>query len=412
MKGRNGDFLVPRKGSVLTMLSDLDINEGSALPRVAPKRKGTSRVDFGNGTNPTGIYLKEIGSASLLTREGEVEIAKRIESGQEEVLAVLVNCPIAVREIINLGESFRAGRIAPKELSKRGDGRGNQHGKKRVLELIDRIRKEEETVGILHKKLSYTREESVRNRILDRIGKKKAVMFDSFRRINLHENQVRKILQKIEHCDLRIEGATRNSNEYEAGVASAECGGLSSDQIKEVLKAVQKAEARVKEAKNELVKANLRLVISIARKYARYGVSFLDLVQEGNIGLMKAVDKFEYQRGYKFGTYASWWIWQAVIRAIGEQAHIIRRPVYVLEIVSKLNRITQKLVQDLGREPTFDEIAKKMRMPAERVQRILNLTQKPLSLETPMGEGGDGSLGDIIEDKTASSPQDAATDAD
>jgi len=186
-----------------------------------------------------------------------------------------------------------------------------------------------------------------------------------------------------------------------------ECG-LSSDQIKEAVKAIEKWEAKTKEAKWELVKANLRLVISIARRYINRGLPFLDLIQEGNIGLMKAVDKFEYQRGYKFGTYATWWIRQAITRAIADQARTIRLPVHMIEIINKLNRTSRSLVQQMGREPTLDEIAKKMGMPLDKVQKILKITKKPISLETPVGEEEDSCLGDFIEDKAVISPQEAA----
>jgi RNA polymerase primary sigma factor len=191
------------------------------------------------------------------------------------------------------------------------------------------------------------------------------------------------------------------------GRMEVECG-LSSDQIKEALRAIEKGEAKAKEAKSELVKANLRLVISIARRYINRGLPFLDLIQEGNIGLMKSVDKFEYQRGYKFGTYATWWIRQAITRAIADQARTIRIPVHMIEIINKLNRTSRTLVQEKGREPTQDEIAKKMRMSLEKVQKIMKIVKKPISLETPIGEEEDSRLGDFIEDKEVISPQEAA----
>jgi len=187
----------------------------------------------------------------------------------------------------------------------------------------------------------------------------------------------------------------------------AECG-LSSVQLKEALRAIEAGEARAKQAKNELIKANLRLVISIAKRYVNRGLQFLDLIQEGNMGLMRAVDKFEYQRGYKFGTYATWWIRQAITRAIADQARTIRLPVHMVEVINKLNRVSRLLVQQMGREPTMEEIAKKMGVSLDHLQKILRITKKPISLETPIGEEEDSRLEDFIEDEKSLSPQDAA----
>jgi RNA polymerase primary sigma factor len=187
-----------------------------------------------------------------------------------------------------------------------------------------------------------------------------------------------------------------------------EADGLSSGQLKEALIAIEKGETGTKEAKSELVRSNLRLVISIARRYINRGLQFLDLIQEGNIGLMKAVDKFEYQRGYKFGTYATWWVRQAITRAIADQARTIRLPVHMIEVINKLNRTSRSLVQEMGREPTLEEIAEKMGEPLDKVQKILKITKKPISLETPIGEEEDSRLEDLIEDKEALSPQEAA----
>jgi RNA polymerase primary sigma factor len=287
--------------------------------------------------------------------------------------------------------------------------------------------------------------------------KKQTKIFDAFKRINLRETQINKILQKLRQWDIRMGKAQEEVRQYEqdlgisiqearrslrmmkkkaikegsfakvglklrdleqmdrvsrnvkrkVGRMEVECG-LSLDQIKEAVKAIEKGEAKVKEAKIEFVKANLRLVISIARRYLNRGLPFLDLIQEGNIGLMKAVDKFEYQRGYKFGTYATWWIRQAITRAIADQARTIRLPVHMIEIINKLNRTSRALVELIGREPTLEEIAERMGTSLEKVEKILKITQKPISLETPMGEEEDSRLEDFIEDKEVISPQDAA----
>jgi RNA polymerase primary sigma factor len=275
----------------------------------------------------------------------------------------------------------------------------------------------------------------------------------------LREKQINRIVQKLKQWDIQMEKAIREVRKYEEdlgisvqearkslkvikkkvpkrrafsmaevriklkdwkemiriarnvkrkiGRIEVECG-LSSDQIKEAVKAIEKGEAEAKEAKSEMVKANLRLVISIAKRYINRGLHFLDLIQEGNIGLMKAVDKFEYQRGYKFGTYATWWVRQAITRAISDQARTIRIPVHMNDIINKLNRTSRVLVQQMGREPTLEEIAEKMGMSLDKVQKVFKIAKRPISLETPIGEEEDSRLEDFIEDKEAISPQDAA----
>jgi len=204
-----------------------------------------------------------------------------------------------------------------------------------------------------------------------------------------------------------MEKAIGEEKKYEADTTEAECG-LSLDQLKEVLSAIEKGEVKVKDAKDELVKSNLRLVISIAKRYMNCGAPFLDLIQEGNIGLMKAVDKFDWQRGCKFSSYATWWIWQAIMRAIADQTRTIHIPLYMFEVINKLNRTSRNLVEQMGREPTLGEIAEKMGMSLEKLQDVLKITQKTISLETPIDEEEDAYLGDFIEDKAVISPQDAA----
>jgi RNA polymerase primary sigma factor len=394
-----------------------NVNIGAEPPKGEAKANKVADHDaLWNMVDPTGIYMKEIRSSQLLTREGEMEIAKRIENGQQEVLTILLSCPVAVKEVINLGEELRTGRLGVTEMIKEMDDGAPGAKKKRlerqkVLKLINTIKREEESIQILRKKLRSGGKGALEKKILEQIRKKQTAIVDHFRQMNLNEEQIGRILQTLRQCHIRMEKVITQKNKAELRAAQHECSGLSSNQLEEALKAIEKGEKKVKEAKNELIKANLRLVISIAKRYVNHGVQFLDLVQEGNIGLMKAVDKFDYRRGYKFGTYATWWIWQAITRAVIEQAQTIRIPVYVTEILNKLHRASQTLVRELGRAPTLDEIAKKMRASPEKVQRILQLTQKPISLDTPIGDDEDSSLEDFIEDKTAASPEEAAINA-
>jgi len=456
----------------LILTDDLDIDVVSEFPGLKVENENVLAKEeeevseypletFGKATDPVRIYLKEMGSFPLLNREGEVELAKRIESGQREVLSIVLNCPIAIREVINLGNALHAGKTTIKEVTNEIDDEETsveeeQIQKKKVLNLIHKIQRAEERIRILLGELRLRNKEVAKKRIHEKILKKQTKIFDAFNRINLREKQINKIVHKFKQWDIRMEKAQKEVKKYEedlgisiqearkslkmikkkvpkgnpsyltnklkdleemdriardvkrrVGRMELECG-LSSDQIKETVKAIEKGEAKAKEAKSEMVKANLRLVISIARRYINRGLQFLDLIQEGNIGLMKAVDKFEYQRGYKFGTYATWWIRQAITRAIADQARTIRLPVHMIEVINKLNRTSQTLVQEIGREPTLEEIAEKMGVSLDKVQKIIKITQKPISLGTPIGEEEESHLEDFIEDKEVISPQDAA----
>ena len=435
------------KGScedALSLSDELDVDMTSEFPglKVGGRNVLTSEEQevvediprtFGKVADPVRIYLDELKSFPLLTREGEVEIAKRIETEQREVLSALFNCPIAIKTVLNLGAALHAGTITIQEVTSGIDNEETsveeeQIQKKEVLHLIDRIQREEERIRTLQGELSLGNKEIAKKRIQEKILKKRTKILDALKRINLREEQIHIIFQNLKQWDIRMEKAIREMEGYrKVGLKlkdlkkmnrtarivkrkvkkmETECG-LSSDQIKETIRAVQKGEDGVKEAKVELVKANLRLVISVARRYLNRGLHFLDLIQEGNIGLMKAVDRFEYQRGYKFGTYATWWIRQAMTRAIADQVRTIRLPVHMIEMINKLNRASQALVRENGREPTLDEIAAKMGVSVEKVQKILRNTRGTISLETPIGEEEDSRLEDLIEDKEAISPQNA-----